>query len=366
MRMCVFGLLAIVLTVFSLQPFEADGNAVVQDEKPTQKLSKDQIEKLVKQLGSENPKTREEASAALRKIGPESLPYLKAAFKSADPEQKRRAEDLHAQILQAGIDKHAERVAKYGIDVVVERMVRRGKDLSEEDWAVFASIVEKIRAGTKRRGELASREYLDFPIRWGPEKPGTSNILHRARAVADAYANICEESLVVCTGSVNAWSAIDSVVLANGNIKCERAKGALLVCDGSISIATMNKNCAVIARGKVKLAVGPHLGDDSLIIDEYRGEVAGLRFFSLRDLGTFFSGGGRQTVQVAALEKGSLLEKAGLEQGDVVVSINGKSLADVEQARALFRSAMADGQIEVEYYRIEESQKKVARVQIHW
>jgi hypothetical protein len=58
----------------------------------------DQIPALVKQLGDDSPKIREEASQKLRQLGKEALPALEQATKSKDPEVAARAHAISRQI----------------------------------------------------------------------------------------------------------------------------------------------------------------------------------------------------------------------------------------------------------------------------
>lgn len=59
----------------------------------------EEIEKLVKQLGSDNAKAREAATKALLAIGSDALPHLEVATKAAENlELKRRTEGLYEEI----------------------------------------------------------------------------------------------------------------------------------------------------------------------------------------------------------------------------------------------------------------------------
>ena len=58
----------------------------------------DQIPALIKQLGDDSPKIREEASQKLRQVGKEALPALEQAARSKDPEVAARAHAISRQI----------------------------------------------------------------------------------------------------------------------------------------------------------------------------------------------------------------------------------------------------------------------------
>ena len=84
------------------QPFGAldGGKSPELKQASTQaRVPPDEIEKLVKQLGSDNARTRETASKTILKIGDDSLPHLEVAMTGADTlELKRRTEALYAEI----------------------------------------------------------------------------------------------------------------------------------------------------------------------------------------------------------------------------------------------------------------------------
>lgn len=81
--------LALVLGAFLLSPF-ASADA------PT--AGKDEIPALVKQLGDDSPKVRDEASVKLRQMGADALPALKDAMKSDDAEVVTRAQSISRMI----------------------------------------------------------------------------------------------------------------------------------------------------------------------------------------------------------------------------------------------------------------------------
>lgn len=66
------------------------------------------VEKLIKELGSDDFDVREKATTALTVLGRPALPYLEAALKSGDAEIARRAKDLHAEITQGAAEKRTE------------------------------------------------------------------------------------------------------------------------------------------------------------------------------------------------------------------------------------------------------------------
>jgi PDZ domain len=298
------------------------------------------------------------------------LPFLKTAFKSNDAEQRRRAEALHAQIYESWIQMRAERAAKYGIDVIVERMVHRGKDLTEEEWDVFANIVEKIRAETKWRETLPRKKYLQLPITLDPNDKDPR--LRASRLLTKGIVRSLEtdggihNTLAICNGDVKVVGGISSAILfVNGDIHRDTTiNSSLVVCDGIANIYNVPERSVIISRGSVNI-VYPASAKYTTILDNYRNSIPGLRFFFVSDLGLHLSGDGKKyhdMVSVATLQKDSLLEKAGIKAGDVISSINGKEFTHPDQARRLFRNAMATGHIEIGL----ERNKRFVRVEILW
>jgi hypothetical protein len=68
---------------------------------PDDEVSRESIEKLVKQLGSDAWEEREEALQELIRIGEPAIPLLKGAAKSADPEVSMRASKAIEEIGKA-------------------------------------------------------------------------------------------------------------------------------------------------------------------------------------------------------------------------------------------------------------------------
>src|SRR6478609_1026111 len=102
-----------------------------------------EIEKLVKQLASSNPKARERAAKAILKIGEAALPFLNAAKKSDDLELKRRAEELYSKVFTASeesrLGRQVARATEFGIDTFIDRVVANRDNVTKSDWEVFAT-----------------------------------------------------------------------------------------------------------------------------------------------------------------------------------------------------------------------------------
>lgn len=86
--MKLLAILAACLLVAPLAQADSPAPAPVKDDIPT----------LIKQLGDDNPKTRDQASQNLRHLGKDALPALSEAAKSDDPEVRQRAQVISGQI----------------------------------------------------------------------------------------------------------------------------------------------------------------------------------------------------------------------------------------------------------------------------
>ena len=62
------------------------------------KAARDEVEKLVAQLGAESYEDRQKASKELMKMGKNILPILKDHLKTGDPEVRQRIEDVMEQL----------------------------------------------------------------------------------------------------------------------------------------------------------------------------------------------------------------------------------------------------------------------------
>jgi hypothetical protein len=71
-----------------------------------------EVERLIRDLVSEEFEVRESASNRLALIGEPALPLIQQALKSGDAEVRRRAEDLKAQIIEAAVARRKELLSK--------------------------------------------------------------------------------------------------------------------------------------------------------------------------------------------------------------------------------------------------------------
>jgi len=95
--------LALILLSATPLTFAATTQPSINEEAPPAAITPDQVmaeeaKALITKLGDDDFKTREAATADLRKLGRAALPHIKEATKSDNPEIKARAEKLVAEL----------------------------------------------------------------------------------------------------------------------------------------------------------------------------------------------------------------------------------------------------------------------------
>lgn len=95
--------LALIALSTTTLTFAATTQPSINDEAPPAAITPDQVmaeeaKALIAKLGDDDFKTREAATADLRKLGRAALPHIKEATKSENPEIKARAEKLVAEL----------------------------------------------------------------------------------------------------------------------------------------------------------------------------------------------------------------------------------------------------------------------------
>lgn len=362
----LFEVIAFLLVAALMLQIDAHGQ---QQEKG--KVSQAETEKLIKQLGSSNPKTREEASKALIKIGADSLPALKAALKTDDVELRRRAEMLIDQINENVTNERIKKATRFGIDVLVERMVQRRDKLTEDDWDLLLKITTKIgqEAQAKEnnlRGNFSKiDEYLKFPVQVAPnlkENYGYRSLRLASQGIVSTKLGI-SGCLVVNEGKIVSNGSTGSLIFTNGDINGGNLSGCVVICDGSID-ARLALSSILVARGGIR--VRGTASKDNVIEDEYHAGLPTLRFFSLRDLGIQLAGGGKESfnrVEVIKIFPDSFFEKAGLHpRRQILISVNGEKFTEDADTRKIFRRALASGRMVIEIF----GEKKPFTIDIPW
>ena len=140
----------------------------------------EEIEKLVKQLGSENANTRQAATKAILKIGDDALPHLGVVLRGTPSlELKRRAEALYAEISdKAPSPKLADGVIHVRLPpgtFDMKPVKLNGKPMIR--ITVGKTIIETQRFFFGDRWGCTQFEAIDDIIHWMPPKGGMGDTL---------------------------------------------------------------------------------------------------------------------------------------------------------------------------------------------
>ena len=129
------------------------------------------------------------------------------------------------------------------------------------------------------------------------------------------------------------------VSIFNDHVEIER--------NGQIEILTIDENAAAPTSFKEGVATS---GEDSFVIEEAELDKAmenlPLLLTQARAV-PYFQDGKAVGLRLFAIRSGSLFEKIGLMNGDILKSINGNSLADFSQAMTLFQKLKEERSIGV-------------------
>ncbi len=243
-------------------------------------LSEAQITDLVRQLGSEEFRSREQANRTLRRH-PEAEAALRGALASSDAEVVRRARSILAFITRTRLETCRQRLradaAAGRADVLAERLVQwQGRDDDEDCWQAVLDLGHMLRAWEHKtfkripthpvlqrffpgpvfrsyvvkhsvRALPAGRPSLELP----EDGLGPSSIpccLARGNNVRIAQASSC---LIVAS----AWGCIpdagSSMVVSGGDVELGDGGNLVVVCDGDLVTKKRLGASVIVARGSV-------------------------------------------------------------------------------------------------------------------
>ncbi len=147
-------------------------------------VSRERIGDLVRQLGSGSDRGREEAGAALRKIGKPALPMLGEAAKDTDPEQGQRAQEVVRTIRRDE--------ARAGIEAFLAD-VEGAKGVEAPGWVRFRASVGD-REDTRRLFAEALRAEPELFVLLATEPDRLTEALRRRVSDLEAFIRIRERT----------------------------------------------------------------------------------------------------------------------------------------------------------------------------
>jgi hypothetical protein len=318
---------------------------------------REEIDKLIEQLGSDRFEAREEASRKLLALGEASLPALEKARRAADAEVRRRADRLAAVIGRLRQERLVRRlvadVNKGGIDQFIDHMVMRPGLATEQRWRQAEVLA---RAITLRASELAGRPF--------PAPRTRSRSLLQGR---DGNGTSMRDCLCVCQGSIQYVTGLTNVILfINGDMKgCISVDNCVILCNGSIDRVASARNSVLVATGdfasptdadntffQVK-TLGEHArSHDNVYLNHWavlatvsrnnnqfirteRGPLQLFSFFDPARQGVTLAGDG--SARLAKVHEGKPFARAGLRAGDVVLAVGRRQIDSGAALRARLR-----------------------------
>jgi hypothetical protein len=319
----------------------------------------EEVRRLIGKLGSGNYRERDEATRKLLDREQDALPALRRALDSGGSlEFRRRVEHIldvfrerQRQRDRAASIAKGKRVAA---DLLVERLVVRGKAASADDWQEVGEIARAMTlwAGDKT-GQPAQwfvpleADYLTCPLwiletwKW-KESDSIKSLRKRIVVGADSTVSMADGSVIICRRNLRVYLSVShAVLLLNGDLKLESIGGnisqSVIFCDGDVSSKRINRS-VIVATGKVTSE--KYLTKDNVIVEKARNPLPFLKLFETTDVG----------VEVASVDSGVLVKrvrpgspfaKVGVRTEDRIIALGETAVGSAEQFRRLLRGKVA-------------------------
>jgi hypothetical protein len=345
------------------------------DEPPPGKGGDDEIDRLIRQLGSDDFDAREEATRRLADRD-DALTKLREAAKSADGETKQRAEKLVAAITRRLEEKAfpglVAEVNKGGLDRFIDQMATRKGFATPERWELAYQLA---RAAAARASKLGGKEFrapeLDLSkmavlAASPPAGPSDAKVLLEGGDRGDG------ETVAGClliSGGPLAEQIVavqGSVVFVNGDIKgCGSVSESVVVCNGEIGYVNEVRNSVLVATGGFAgstgadgcffdvRSVGGHTrsrdnvyvnlkevaakrSERNQFIPTEEGPLRMFKFFDPASMGLAVSAADGW-VKVDEVRGGTPFAKAGFAEGDLVLGLGKGPFASPEHFRRFLR-----------------------------
>jgi hypothetical protein len=265
-------------------------------------LSEAQIQKLIRQLGSDEFKQREQATRELQHRQ-EAEPALRQALRSPDAEVVRRARSILATLKWRRLEQARQRIradaAAGRADLVAERLVRwQGEDNDEVCWQAVLDIGHKLRGWERQQYGRVGRsskwdketqrrmDYLDkigFPglslrpylvrhkVQALPADKATLEVVtpkpgaYLARGERVVFRYYLGSSLAVASSLIHLGTKPRpgdgsgcNILLCGGDVQVHRGGRLVVVCDGDLEIDAVLIDSIVVARGSVRVGERMH------------------------------------------------------------------------------------------------------------
>ncbi len=308
------------------------------------------MDRLVAQLGMGSGLEREEAARALIRLGKEALVSLKKGMGMAleNQEVARRCSILTHHLTSKRDDKSIRelvaRVAPHGIDVLVEKLVRKGEQANEADWETVIKLAQAARKQSETLGveKFDAPDYLSYPALFGRAFTMTRPI-SRNRVLAELVATEWQAGncVIVAAGPVHIQHQLgDAIVFANGPVSIGGfVRNSVIICDGKVELGARAINSVILARGPAQLGT---FNQYSAIEWNEPNPLGVFSFFDPAQLGIEVALAKNQ-IRVESVHAEKAFARAGLRAGDIIVALDKSSVQTLEEFRNLLRRKLLDG-----------------------
>jgi hypothetical protein len=329
------------------------------------RLSKEEIDRLIAQLGSRDFQEREAATEALKRRPEAAIALLRAHRTTSNPEMKRRLQSiLPVMMSKEGAEKRLARLPEYAknlqVDRLIETMVACREFLTEEHDRPAQAMVKEIHAtvakGNKNRLMAPLPEFKSFAWRPGLSPFKRGNIVDRVaapRARALVAADRVEgdgnlvKCVVLCNGDVlgntdfgfTSFGASESIIIATGTIRLLNCEACVIVCPGNVNTGG-GSGTVIVSSERIAF----HGSTEYTTIREWETEFfRAWHLYSAVEAGaTLWSAFGLDGV--ASVVPGSHLDNAGVKPGDFLAKVNGAQTRSVRETnRLLCRATVSWG-----------------------
>jgi len=337
------------------------------------------VDQLIRQLGSAWFDEREAAMLKLMQIQ-QARPGLRKAANSGDAEVARRARKLldywHAK---CDLVQLREFTSRGEVDLAIEKFVQP-QDWHDDMkvWQVMAQLAGTLCTLEKEQFGKASlpddalvpardfrrfAEVEDPPIRFVSRgNPSSKKLGYHvaARAQRIMEATDAVSCFYVVAGEVVILNASRTVVLAGSSVKLNTARRSLVVSDGDVTIAGgllvgcliiaggdvycregQIEDCRIVCSGRARIMEGAQVSQNSKIKDQNDKPLGFVKFVDPAEIG-LETETGSLGLAIRAAAKDKPFGKAGLQSGDIIISVDGQETGDTRRFRRVLRPKIAE------------------------
>lgn len=323
-------------------------------------LEADSVDVLIKNLASESFAVRDAAQKKLlNRI--DARPALRhVANFSNDLEVRQRADTvlkiIRRRCLEDGLRNVLAKGEAVEIDLLVEQMVVSADFVKPADWKTVQKLVYAIAADAnvaklekfqqKWRSPEPFVDLTDFKSLTGSNIDAKEGVFYSHVLAERIIATDIIRSILICRGPVECDVALSSIVLCNGDLTLRKATrigigGSIVICDGDLAVGPIA--CGLfIASGDIRhRAIAMENGLGLVVVPQATRSKLRLKWFSTEQVGMTIAKDAALRIQIATIEPNSTLAKAGLKQGDRILSWDDTLIVNEDGLRRALRGWFA-------------------------